>query len=448
MPFVAGRQALIRLSNADREPGRAATPTRSQVGAHALQRLVRIYQDSLDAVNQQIQHDSAGALNAANTNASRTRMLLILLSVVAFGGVFLAARLVVQGIVSPLSRRSPALGWSHADLTGHVEVNGEDEVAVWPPPNDAVDDLSVSPRSASRPWPSSFEESCPRRSTQMAPRLKRPRPRPRRVRRGRAGVANVQYGAAGAEEMSASIREIARTPTSRPGRELGGRHRRERTTTVSKLGDSSAEIGEVIKVITVDRRADQPAGAERDDRGGARRRGGQGLRGRRQRGQGARQGDREGDRRHQPARSTRSRATPAARSRRSARSRASSARSTTSRRRSPAPSRSSRDDQRDRPQRHRGGHGRERDRREHHRRRTGGARHRDGRRLNPGARPATSATCDEPNRKLMRLSRGPTASAMSTGSGMAVAVGPHDESHHAAVQFVGEFREVAGRHLG
>ena len=50
----------------------------------------------------------------------------------------------------------------------------------------------------------------------------------------------------------------------------------------------------------LDRPADEPAGAQRDDRGRARRRGRQGLRGRRQRGQGARQGDRQGDRGHQP----------------------------------------------------------------------------------------------------------------------------------------------------
>ena len=48
------------------------------------------------------------------------------------------------------------------------------------------------------------------------------------------------------------------------------------------------------------RRADQPAGPERDHRGGPRRRGGQGLRGGGQRGEGAGQGDRQGHRGHQP----------------------------------------------------------------------------------------------------------------------------------------------------
>ena len=39
------------------------------------------------------------------------------------------------------------------------------------------------------------------------------------------------------------------------------------TATVAKLGESSAEIGNVVKVITSHRRADEPAGAERHDRG-------------------------------------------------------------------------------------------------------------------------------------------------------------------------------------
>ena len=74
-----------------------------------------------------------------------------------------------------------------------------------------------------------------------------------------------------------------------------------------------------------DRRADQPAGAQRHHRGGARRRGRQGLRGGRPRGQGAGRADRQGDRARSARRS------PACRPRRRNRSRRS--------RRSAAPSR-------------------------------------------------------------------------------------------------------------
>ena len=72
------------------------------------------------------------------------------------------------------------------------------------------------------------------------------------------------------------------------------------TPSVSKLGDKQLGDRQGDQGHHVDRAADQPAGAQRHDRGGARRRGGQGLRGRRQRSEGAGQGDREGDRGHQP----------------------------------------------------------------------------------------------------------------------------------------------------
>ena len=206
-------------------------------------------------MNQQIQHDSAGALNAANTNASRTRMLLILLSVVAFGGVFLAARLVVQGIVSPLEQAVAGLGrLADADLTGHVEVNGEDEVARLASSfNDAVDDLSglvLSLRESATTLASSSEELSAT-STQMG---------------ASAEETSVQANtvSAAAEQVSRNVQTVARAPRrwarrsarSRrtPTRPRGSPRRRSarpsRDPTVSKLGDSSAEIGKVVKVIT------------------------------------------------------------------------------------------------------------------------------------------------------------------------------------------------------
>ena len=61
----------------------------------------------------------------------------------------------------------------------------------------------------------------------------------------------MQTVAAGAEQMGASIREIARTPP-RPAGSPPRRSSVAETTnaTVAKLGESSPEIGNVIKVIT------------------------------------------------------------------------------------------------------------------------------------------------------------------------------------------------------
>ena len=79
---------------------------------------------------------------------------------------------------------------------------------------------------------------------------------------------NVQTVAAGAEQMGASIREIASNAAEACEVAARAVTAAETTTaTVAKLGDSSAEIGNVVKVITSHRRADEPAGAERHDRG-------------------------------------------------------------------------------------------------------------------------------------------------------------------------------------
>ncbi len=62
---------------------------------------------------------------------------------------------------------------------------------------------------------------------------------------------NLQTVATGAEEMGASIKEIAKNATEAARVATGAVKVAETTTaTVSKLGDSSTEIGQVIKVIT------------------------------------------------------------------------------------------------------------------------------------------------------------------------------------------------------
>ncbi len=99
-------------------------------------------------------------------------------------------------------------------------------------------------------------------------------------------------------------REHPRDRQERPRRRQGGDRGREgrrddqrhhRQARREQRGDRQGHQGDHL-----DRPADQPAGAERDDRGGARRRRGQGLRRGRQRGQGAGQGNRQGHRGHQP----------------------------------------------------------------------------------------------------------------------------------------------------
>src|SRR5512133_1128650 len=100
--FIGSSNAIASLSGSNSD---AVTS-----GLQSYNASFEVLNGSLDAVNTQILNDSADALNAANANAQRTRMLLILLSIVAFGGVFIAARLVVQGIVTPLEQAVAGLG--------------------------------------------------------------------------------------------------------------------------------------------------------------------------------------------------------------------------------------------------------------------------------------------------------------------------------------------------
>ena len=110
----------------------------------------------------------------------------------------------------------------------------------------------------------------------LGARSRRRRRRPRRSPVWSSAAAeevsrNVQTVAAGAEQMGASIREIAQNANeaarvAAQAVDGGGDDDARRSPS---WASRRAEIGDVVKVITIDRGADEPAGAERDDRGGA-----------------------------------------------------------------------------------------------------------------------------------------------------------------------------------
>ena len=73
---------------------------------------------------------------------------------------------------------------------------------------------------------------------------------------------NLQTVATGTEEMGASIKEIAKSATEAAKVATSAVKVAETAnTTVSKLGDSSIEIGQVIKVITSIAQQTQPVGS-------------------------------------------------------------------------------------------------------------------------------------------------------------------------------------------
>jgi methyl-accepting chemotaxis protein len=211
---------------------------------------------SLDTLNDEIVAASDGASARAHSAASTAQVMLIALAILAIAGVIVAARLVIRGIVGPLEQAEAGLErLAEADLTGHVEVNGEDEVASLATSfNSAVDDLSglvVRLRESAATLASSSEELSAT-STQMGASAEETSVQANSVSAAAEQVsANVNTVAASAEEMSASIREIAANATEAADvASHAVTSAQDATTTVAKLGSSSAEIGEVIKVIT------------------------------------------------------------------------------------------------------------------------------------------------------------------------------------------------------
>jgi methyl-accepting chemotaxis protein len=246
--YASSADALVRLAVDD--PDAAASQTASFESAFLQVR------ESLDALNDQILGDATAASAKARSAASRSQGLLLMLSIAAFAGVIVAARLVARGIVTPLEQAVTGLGrLANADLTGHVEVKGDDEVTTLASSfNAAVDDLSqliVSLRESAASLAASSEELSAT-STQMGASAEETAVQANPVSAAAEQVsANVNTVAASAEEMSASIREIAANANEAAGvaaQAVSTAH--GATSTVSKLGTSSAEIGEVIKVIT------------------------------------------------------------------------------------------------------------------------------------------------------------------------------------------------------
>ena len=211
---------------------------------------------SLDTLNSQIINASDDASARAHAAASTAQLLLVLLSLLAVTGVIVAARIVIRGIVRPLEQAAAGLErLAEADLTGHVPVKGEDEVAQLADSfNTAVDDLSglvLRLRESAATLAASSEELSAT-STQMGASAEETSVQANSVSAAAEQVsANVNTVAASTEEMSASIREIAANATEAADvASYAVTSAQDATTTVAKLGASSAEIGEVIKVIT------------------------------------------------------------------------------------------------------------------------------------------------------------------------------------------------------
>ncbi|WP_436536472.1 methyl-accepting chemotaxis protein [Actinoplanes sp. HUAS TT8] len=187
---------------------------------------------------------------------SSARTLLIVLLLIAFVIAAALALGVARAIVGPLQEVSRALrSVADGDLTRTVPIRSRDEVGEMAI---SVNQASTSVRQAVSELATSADalaassDELSKVSNQIATGAGEASAQANNVSAAAGEVSrNVQTVAAGSQEMGASISEIAQNASAGAAVAVEAVTVAEATNaTVGKLGESSAEIGEVIKTIT------------------------------------------------------------------------------------------------------------------------------------------------------------------------------------------------------
>ncbi|MGB9205205.1 MAG: methyl-accepting chemotaxis protein [Terriglobales bacterium] len=202
--------------------------------------------------NELVANDQAEAVAVAR---SRTRILL-LVGLVVLTVVIAFASTIARSILGPLNQTLIVLqGLADGDLRHQITVDSADEVgAMGRALNRAINGVATAigliAENAVRV--ASASEELNATSQQITANAEETSAQADVVSRAAQQVSqNLQTVAAGAEQMGASIKEIAKNATEAAEVATAAVKIAETTTaTVSKLGDSSTEIGQVIKVIT------------------------------------------------------------------------------------------------------------------------------------------------------------------------------------------------------
>jgi methyl-accepting chemotaxis protein len=232
---------------------RAKKPT---AGAGALDAAREVLDTDTGKLTDALDADSAGDQKTAVSAYRRTVTGTVVALVVGVLLLAVLAWLIIRSVVGPLAEAVRSLRHvAERDYTTSMPVRSSDEIGELATAfNAAIGDVREAMRtiggSARRITDHSRQmaEGAAAVETNSAQSSEQ------------AGAASdavtdvntsVQSVAAGAEQMSVSITEIARNSTEAArvasnAVDVAG----ETTTTVSRLGDSSAEIGDVVKVIT------------------------------------------------------------------------------------------------------------------------------------------------------------------------------------------------------
>jgi methyl-accepting chemotaxis protein len=207
---------------------------------------------SVAASVDRIGHEDRLAVKSAQTSATRTILVSGLLALVLLTGLgWLVARAIVRRVRHAVDALEKVAG---GDLTLQLEIDSRDETGRMAHAlNSALGRLrgSMSSIGANATSLASASEELSSVSAQMSGSAEESASQAGLVSAAAEQVShNVQTVATGTEEMSASIREIAKNASDAAEVAAQAVTVAEATNvTVAKLGESSAEIGNVIKVI-------------------------------------------------------------------------------------------------------------------------------------------------------------------------------------------------------
>jgi methyl-accepting chemotaxis protein len=211
----------------------------------AIDEVVKLSQADVDKIKQ----------DAASVISARTAVLFAIgIAVVVIVTVF--GFLIARGILTPLARTMEVLQFlAQGDLTRHLEIDSQDEIGTMATSlNQAIESMhsTVASISGTAEQVASASEELSATSQQITANSEETSTQAQVVSSASEQVnKNLQTVATGSEEMSASIKEIAKNSHESAKVATGAVKVAEETNQiVGKLGDSSIEIGQVIKVIT------------------------------------------------------------------------------------------------------------------------------------------------------------------------------------------------------
>jgi methyl-accepting chemotaxis protein len=200
--------------------------------------------------------EAAARMEAANASYAGARTLMLTSLVIGLGLAVGLGVVVARSVTRPLGKVMTVLGGlAKGDLTQSAQVGTKDELGQM---SAALDEATAGMRQAvaamaeSATTLSASSEELSAVSGQIAASADETSAQSALVSAAAEQVSsNVQTVAAGAEEMGASIREIASNAQEAARVGTSAMSVAETTNaTVAKLGESSIEIGNVVKVIT------------------------------------------------------------------------------------------------------------------------------------------------------------------------------------------------------